>query len=130
MTLLKSDLDLVSDAMSYMSYPASSDPKDSSNPKDSQDPLANIDLNTLTPQDRALLQPMLDLLNQSAGEGLGEDEIAKKLDEAGEVADGLEGMLDRLLDRLGGMLEEDEEEKEEQEVTEVESESEKKEGSS
>ncbi|CED82834.1 hypothetical protein [Phaffia rhodozyma] len=120
------DLSLVADSMSYMndrSNNSSNGSNGNSNSKgvDSNPPaassLANIDLSSLTPEDLALLQPMIDLLNQTATldseEDQGENaagELAKKLDEADQVADGLEGMLDRLLDKLGGMIDEEGEE--------------------
>lgn len=118
------DLSLVAESMSYMNNstapsnsnssgtpPSSTSPDtppegDEAEDGELEDSLANIDLSTLTPADRALLQPLLDLMAPGR-EGEEEGDLARRLDEAGEVASGLEGMLDGLLERLGGMLGED-----------------------
>jgi hypothetical protein len=72
------------------------------------DPLADIDLTSLSPADRAALQPILDALRASATTGDGDAEldigsILAQLDAAGEAADVLEGRLDALLAHLGEM---------------------------
>lgn len=85
-------------SLSPTTPPSSSEAQD-----DANDPLADIDLSTLTLQDRALLQPLLDLL-QDGEEGESESDLARRMDEAENVASGLEGMLDSLLERLGGIL--------------------------
>jgi hypothetical protein len=80
----------------------------SSSQDTSSNPLANIDLSTLTENDRALLQPLLDLLGTDDAEPPETDEetaeVEKRLNQASVVADGLESMLDGLLKRLGGMI--------------------------
>ncbi|EJT46296.1 hypothetical protein A1Q2_01581 [Trichosporon asahii var. asahii CBS 8904] len=73
------------------------------------DPLAGIDLSQLNDADRAALQPILDALKAASGaegqEGgdLDYEGILTQLDAAGDVADTLEGRLDKLLANLGEM---------------------------
>lgn len=112
------DLSLVADAMATSERPSApasalpaSDPPVTAPSSSSLDSLS-VDLASLTPADRDLLQPLIDALAASAAEGdddpeAGEDtaELERRLDQAGEVASGLESMLDGLLDRLEGMLE-------------------------
>ena len=86
------------------SCPAPSDPT-------SQDPLANLDLSTLSPSDREMLQPLIDVLSLSElpdGEEYDERmaEISAQMDVVALAADDLEGKLDRLLENLGRVEEE------------------------
>ena len=131
-----SDLELVAQAMaptrqppnanqSTTSPPEARDSHPSESPVDNTngptttitrplDPLASIDLSALSPSELSLLQPLLDALNSSArspdGEdGIGDAEIEAlmaQMDVAGEVADEIEGKLDRLLENLGKVEEE------------------------
>jgi len=76
-----------------------------------EDPLSNLDLSTLTPSDRQALQPILDALalsgpNFEDGDDLRISELLAQMNAAGEVADDLEGKLDRLLENLGKVEEE------------------------
>ncbi|KAL7414770.1 hypothetical protein BDY24DRAFT_384527 [Mrakia frigida] len=156
-------LSLVGDSMSYMNTNSStttsaSAPPPTSNsstttttttttdssdsppmpPSDPSSALADIDLSSLTLQDRALLQPLLDLMQAPTGDGTEEEsesDLERRMDEAENVASGLEGMLDSLLARLGGILgeegldvlgeEEDEEWEDDKEEGEEEEEEEK-----
>lgn len=74
-----------------------------------EDPLAGIDLSQLNDADRAALQPILDALKAASGaEGqdggdLDYEGILSQLDAADDVADTLEGRLDKLLANLGEM---------------------------
>jgi len=67
------------------------------------DPLADIDLSTLSPADRAALQPILDALKAASGDegDLDVEDILNQLEAAGDAADVLEGRLDALLAHLG-----------------------------
>jgi len=91
-------------------------------------PLEHLDLSTLTAADRKTLQPIIDALqassislstNGSGDNGDGEDgkeaedmederiqDLLRQMDIAGDVADEIEGKLDRLLAELGGLGEE------------------------
>lgn len=77
--------------------------------EDADDSLAGIDLSQLNDKDREALQPILDALKASSGkegeEGgdLDIEGILSQLDAAGDVADTLEGRLDKLLENLGEM---------------------------
>jgi hypothetical protein len=115
-----SDLDLVAQAMApindlkpisstSVSPAITSAPNPTSNATHHQslpNPEPNLDLSNLTPQDRELLKPLIDALSMDGGEE-GEDEeiriadILAQMDVAGEVADDIEGKLDRLLESLG-----------------------------
>lgn len=109
-----SDLDLVAQAMAPTNAPDSARAADSpanananaegENPSSLPPSADNIDLSSLTPEDLAMLQPILSALNiddpDSLDEGALED-ILKQMDAAGEVADDLEGKLDRLIGELG-----------------------------
>lgn len=84
-------------------------------------PLDGIDLSTLSAEDRTSLQPIIDALANSSltalsytgngadGEEYNEEddvriqELLAQMDAAGEVADEIEGKLDRLLAQLGGL---------------------------
>lgn len=120
------DLSLVADAMAFESKPKptqsvpapQSEEEDEDNDRElldsglDTDALKDLDLSSLTEADRKLVQPLLDLLNLDgvnldAAEGAGLGEVNRRLDEADGVARGLEGMLDGLLEKLGGLLEED-----------------------
>ena len=79
----------------------------------STEPLANVDLSNLSPSDRQALQPLIDVLSLSdpagdddAVDDLRISEILAQMDVAGDVADKLEGNLDRLLANLGKVEEE------------------------
>ena len=118
-----SDLDLVAQAMAptdkpSVSKPTNNDqddqaPKSKSEPKgqsssmpDSNIDIDNLDLSSLTPEDLALLQPLLSALSMSDSDTdlLDENALAdvfKQMNAAGEVADDLEGKLDRLIGELG-----------------------------
>jgi hypothetical protein len=99
-----SDLDLVAQAMAPTNAPdkppsntsqSAPQPKEASNDKD---------LSSLTPEDLAMLQPILDALNLSDADDLDDaalHDLIKQMDVAGEVADDLEGKLDRLIGELG-----------------------------
>jgi hypothetical protein len=95
-----SDLDLVAQAMAPTNAPDKTTPQTSqpaSQPTDK-------DLSSLTPQDLAMLQPILDALNLSDTDDLDDaalHDLIKQMDVAGEVADDLEGKLDRLIGELG-----------------------------
>jgi hypothetical protein len=72
-----------------------SQPKETSNDKD---------LSSLTPEDLAMLQPILDALNLSDTDDLDDaalHDLIRQMDVAGDVADDLEGKLDRLIGELG-----------------------------
>lgn len=113
-----SDLDLVQQAMaptepgaqqSQSSNPTLSDKSTNGKSEEVDDPLAGIDLSQLNDADRAALQPILDALKAASGaegqEGgdLDYEGILHQLDAAGDVADTLEGRLDKLLANLGEM---------------------------
>lgn len=105
-----SDLDLVAKAMEPTNVP---DKPTSSQTRENGDgnstlPVNDndneIDLSSLTPEDLALLQPLLNALNIEDPDSLDEgslQDILKQMDAAGEVADDLEGKLDRLIGELG-----------------------------
>ncbi len=70
---------------------------------------SDLAFSSLTPSDRAAVQPLLDALSRgdsAEGDDLKVAEIMKQMDVAGEVADDLEGKLDRLLESLGKVEEE------------------------
>lgn len=113
-----SDLDLVAQAMAPTDKP--SKPKtDPTSPRTTKtqsessiDPSSqipdlgddNLDLSSLTPEDLAMLQPLLSALSMSDSDVLDENSLAdvwKQMSAAGEVADDLEGKLDRLIGELG-----------------------------
>lgn len=116
-----SDLDLVAQAMAPTDKPSNptSNSQDeasklssqasanaSSIPDTSNIDMDNLDLSSLTPEDLALLQPLLSALSMSNSDSdlLDEDALAdvfKQMSAAGEVADDLEGKLDRLIGELG-----------------------------
>lgn len=114
-----SDLDLVQQAMAptepgaqqmQSTSPTLADKTSNGTKKEEiDDPLAGIDLSQLNDADRAALQPILDALKAASGaegqEGgdLDYEGILTQLDAAGDVADTLEGRLDKLLANLGEM---------------------------
>jgi hypothetical protein len=103
-----SDLDLVAQAMAPTNQPDRPTESTTSEQQASQDhsslPLENIDLSSLTSEDLAMLQPILDALNLGDSDDLDDaalHDILKQMDVAGDVADDLEGKLDKLIGELG-----------------------------
>lgn len=113
-----SDLDLVAQAMASSDKPQKSNPiPKTQNPPSKTKPTEptpdqpdldlgpdNLDLSSLTPEDLALLQPLLSALSMSDADVLDENTLAdvwKQMNAADEVADDLEGKLDRLIGELG-----------------------------
>lgn len=101
-----SDLDLVAQAMAPTNVPDKSPPS-TTNPTSqskSQPKETDKDLSSLTPEDLAMLQPILDALNLGDTEDLDDaalHDLIRQMDVAGDVADDLEGKLDRLIGELG-----------------------------
>jgi len=97
-----SDLDLVAQAMAPTNVPDKSTTTASATtaqPKESE-----ADLSSLTPEDLAMLQPILDALNLGDTEDLDDaalHDLIRQMDVAGDVADDLEVKLDRLIGELG-----------------------------
>jgi hypothetical protein len=103
-----SDLDLVAQAMAPTNKPDRPTESTTSEQQAAQDhsslPLENIDLSSLTSEDLAMLQPILDALNLGDSDDLDDaalHDILKQMDVAGDVADDLEGKLDKLIGELG-----------------------------
>lgn len=116
-----SDLDLVAQAMAPSNQPDkphhdASAPTKASSSDAKPDPevagagagadadAGDFDLSSLTPEDLALLQPLLAALNVKDPEDMDESsllDILAQMDAAGDVADDLEGKLDRLIGELG-----------------------------
>ena len=99
-----SDLDLVAQAMAPTNAP-DKPPSNTSRPApQSKETSTDKDLSSLTPQDLAMLQPILDALNLSDTDDLDDaalHNLIRQMDVAGDVADDLEGKLDRLIGELG-----------------------------
>ena len=103
-----SDLDLVAQAMAPTNAPDKPTPKTQlkaetkpTNPSSLND---NLDISSLSDEDYALLEPLLRALEMSDSDILDESAMAdvlRQMDVAGEVADDLEGKLDRLIGQLG-----------------------------
>lgn len=103
-----SDLDLVAQAMAPTNAPDKTTPEPQSkaetkptNPSSLND---NLDISSLSDEDYALLEPLLRALEMSDSDILDEAAMAdvlRQMDVAGEVADDLEGKLDRLIGQLG-----------------------------
>jgi hypothetical protein len=89
------------------SAPPSSLPAHQSIDKLKPTPTGVIDVDSLTPDEIAILEPLITSLVPDSGESECEVddlrimELLNRLDVAGEVADEIEGKLDRLLDSLG-----------------------------
>jgi hypothetical protein len=111
-----SDLDLVAKAMEPTNQPdktelsktLSETPTTTKNGSTANDhsslPTDNIDLSSLTPEDLAMLQPLLDALNIKDSDDLDDaalQDLLAQMDSAGDVADDLEGKLDKLIGELG-----------------------------
>jgi hypothetical protein len=112
-----SDLDLVAKAMEPTNQPDKTEPskplsetpttttKNGSTANDhSSLPTDNIDVSSLTPEDLAMLQPLLDALNIKDSDDLDDaalQDLLAQMDSAGDVADDLEGKLDKLIGELG-----------------------------
>ena len=101
----------ISSGIQSSAIPPSISPQSESIPLDS---LTDHDLSNLSPSDRQALQPLIDILslpipnagNDDEVDDLRISEILAQMDIAGEVADKLEGNLDRLLANLGKVEEE------------------------
>jgi hypothetical protein len=99
-----SDLDLVAQAMAPTNAPDKPTPQSSQPTSQPKETSNDKDLSSLTPEDLAMLQPILDALNLSDTDDLDDaalHDLIKQMDVAGEVADDLEGKLDRLIGELG-----------------------------
>lgn len=87
--------------------PPAPNPTFSSQPSDLPSELQDLDLSSLSPAELALLQPLIDALRISENgddvDELGMEEILRQMEVADGVADELEGRLDGLLERLGGL---------------------------
>jgi hypothetical protein len=97
-----SDLDLVAKAMAPTNAPDKPTPKPQpkTEPKPADD---NPDISSLSDEDYALLEPLLRALELSGSDVLDEAsmaEVLRQMDVAGNVADNLEGKLDRLIGQL------------------------------
>jgi hypothetical protein len=102
-----SDLDLVAKAMAPTNAPDKPTPKPHTkaetkptNPPSADD---NLDISSLSDEDYALLEPLLRALELSGSDVLDEASMAdvlRQMDVAGNVADNLEGKLDRLIGQL------------------------------
>ena len=99
-----SDLDLVAQAMAPTNAPDKPTAQTSQPASQTKEAPTDKDLSSLTPQDLAMLQPILDALNLSDSDDLDDaalHDLIKQMDVAGDVADDLEGKLDRLIGELG-----------------------------
>jgi len=99
-----SDLDLVAQAMAPTNAPDKPTAQTSQSASQTKEAPTDKDLSSLTPQDLAMLQPILDALNLSDSDDLDDaalHDLIKQMDVAGDVADDLEGKLDRLIGELG-----------------------------
>jgi hypothetical protein len=99
-----SDLDLVAKAMAPTNAPDKPTPQSSQPTSQPKETSNDKDLSSLTPEDLAMLQPILDALNLSDTDDLDDaalHDLIKQMDVAGDVADDLEGKLDRLIGELG-----------------------------
>jgi hypothetical protein len=75
-----------------------------SQPSQSTEQSTDKDLSSLTPEDLAMLQPILDALNLGDADDLDDaalHDLIRQMDVAGDVADDLEGKLDKLIGELG-----------------------------
>jgi len=109
-----SDLDLVAKAMAPTNQPDKVDSPSapSSTTKVDTKPNAGsettdpepLDLSSLTPEDMAMLKPLLDAMNLKDSDDLDDaalHDLIAQMDSAAGVADDLEGKLDRLIGDLG-----------------------------
>jgi hypothetical protein len=99
-----SDLDLVAQAMAPTNAPDKSTSAPKSQPSQSTEQSTDKDLSSLTPEDLAMLQPILDALNLGDADDLDDaalHDLIRQMDVAGDVADDLEGKLDKLIGELG-----------------------------
>jgi hypothetical protein len=111
-----SDLDLVAKAMAPTNQPdkvdspsapsstTKVDPKPKTGSKTTDPEPEPIDLSSLTPEDMAMLKPLLNAMNLKDSDDLDDaalHDLIAQMDSAAGVADDLEGKLDRLIGDLG-----------------------------
>lgn len=101
-----SDLDLVAQAMAPTNAPdkpITTTPSTAPPKSQAKEQPTGPDLSSLTPEDLAALQPILDALNLDTDDmdDAALHDLIRQMDVAGDVADDLEGKLDRLIGELG-----------------------------